>query len=313
MAHNIKSIREQFKANGVFYSDQRMAELLKSLVPSDAQEVYDPTCGDGGLLAVFPDAVRKYGQELDPAQAQVASGRLVNAEIASGDTLASPAFLGKRFRAIVANPPFSVKWSPPEHPEADPVFQDVPCLPPPGKADYAFLLHILHCLADDGTAAVVNFPGVCYRGQREGRLRQWMVERNYIDRVMQMESGFFVDTKIAPVILVLKKNRTKTSVLMRDNVAGIEREVTLEEIKANGYSLNVSSYVEPPQPEHPPVDPLAMELKARSSALKRIRAEISFSQLVAQMEGWSIDPFLDDIQDLVNEFRQSDARAVRIY
>ena len=304
MAHNIKNIRKQFRDKGVFYSDSRMAELLKSFMPEDANAVYDPTCGDGGLLAVFQDNVRKYGQELDPVQAEIASRRLVNSEIVSGDTLLNPAFIDMRFKAIVANPPFSVKWTPPADHLSDPIFRDAPCLPPPGKADYAFLLHILHCLADDGVAAVVNFPGICYRGQREGKLRQWMIESNVIDQVIQMESGFFVDTNIATVILILKKNRTGTSILMRDNVHDIQREVSLEEIKENGYSLNVSSYVQPPQPERPPIDPLALERKAQESAVKRIRAEIKFSLMVARMEGWSIEPFLDAIHDVINEFRQ---------
>lgn len=304
MAHNIKSIREQFKANGVFYSDARMAELLKSLVSDDIEEVYDPTCGDGGLLAVFPDNVRKYGQELDPAQAAEAATRLINAEVVSGDTLTNPVFINKRFRAIVANPPFSVKWSPPADQTTNPIFRDAPCLPPPGKADFAFLLHILHCLADDGVAAVVNFPGICYRGQREGVLRKWMIERNFIETVIYMEGGYFIDTKIATVILVLKKNRKKTSIIFRDNALNLEREVEYDEIKQNDFSLSVSSYIQPPEPERPPVDILALENRARDAAIKRVRAEINFSLTVAEIEGWSIEPFLDDLHRVINEFRQ---------
>ncbi|MBD5171871.1 MAG: N-6 DNA methylase [Bacteroidales bacterium] len=304
MAHNIKSIREQFKANGVFYSDQRMAELLKSLVPSDVTEVYDPTCGDGGLLSVFSDDVKKYGQELDPTQVDVARERLVNAEIVSGDTLKSPAFIEKRFKAIVANPPFSIKWTPPDEPEDTPIFQGVPCLPPPAKADYAFLLHILHCLAGDGTAAVVNFPGVCYRGLREGKLRRWMIERNYVDQVILMEGGYFVDTKIATVILVLKKNRESTSIIFQDHLLGVEREVPIAEIIENDYTLNVSTYVQPPEQEKAAVDVVALEQRARAHALKQVRNEIKFSLMVAKMEGWSVEPFLNQLHDLVNEFRE---------
>lgn len=305
MAHNLKSIRQEFKANGVFYSDSALAGLLKSFMPPDATEVYDPTCGDGALLSVFGDSVRKYGQELNPLQAAIASEQLVNANIAVGDTLTAPAFADKRFRAIVANPPFSVKWAPDAVNPENPIFSGVPCLPPPSKADYAFLLHIIHCLADDGVAAVLNFPGICYRGQREGKIRQWFIENNFVDKVILIEGGHFVDTTIATVLLVLRKNRTSTSILMRDNALNIEREVLLSEIIANGYSLNVNSYVHPPQPERPPVDPFNLEVSARSAALKRIRAEIAFSKVVAEMEGWSIDGFLDAIQILINEFRQS--------
>ena len=303
MSHDLKSIRKQFKANGVFYSDDRMAELLKSLVPSDIGEVYDPTCGDGNLLAVFPDEVVKYGQELDPAQAAIASERLTNAVIASGDTLGAPAFADLRFKAIVSNYPFSVKWSPPANHKEDPVFAEAPCVPPPGRADYAFLLHILHCLDDEGTAAVVNFPGVCYRGQKERILRQWMIENRYIEKMILMEGGYFVDTKISTVIMVLRKNRAGTSILMRDNALDLEREVGIEEIRKNDYSLSISSYVSPPEPERPSIDPLALERKAQEGALQRIRTEINFSLMVAEMEGWSIEPFLDAIHDVINEFR----------
>lgn len=303
MGYDIKSIREEFKAKGVFYSDTAMAELLKNFMPADITEVYDPTCGDGALLSVFPDDVRKYGQELNPEQAKVAMERLVNAEIAAGDTLADPKFIDRRFRGIVANPPFSVKWTPPECPEEDPVFAEAPVIPPPGKADYAFLLHILHCLADDGIAAVVNFPGICYRGQREGKLRQWMIERNVIDRVILMEGGHFVDTKIATVILVLRKNRTEDYIFMRDNACNLEREVSIAEIAENNFSLNVGSYIVPPEPIKPKVNPFDLESRARQSALKRLRAELNFSLMVAQIEGWSIEPFLDSIQDIINEFR----------
>lgn len=303
MGYDIKSIREEFKAKGVFYSDTAMAELLKNFMPADITEVYDPTCGDGALLSVFPDDVRKYGQELNPEQAKVAMERLVNAEIAAGDTLADPKFIDRRFRGIVANPPFSVKWAPPECPEEDPVFAEAPVIPPPGKADYAFLLHILHCLADDGIAAVVNFPGICYRGQREGKLRQWMIERNVIDRVILMEGGHFVDTKIATVILVLRKNRTEDYIFMRDNACNLEREVSIAEIAENDFSLNVGSYIVPPEPIKPKVNPFDLESRARQSALKRLRAELNFSLMVAQIEGWSIEPFLDSIQDIINEFR----------
>lgn len=303
MGHDVKSIRQQFRERGVFYSDERMARLLMGFMPDGLTEVYDPTCGDGGLLWVFGDEVRKYGQELDAEQAGVARGRLVNCEIAAGDTLMSPAFADRRFRGIVANPPFSVKWTAPAHPEADPVFRDAPCLPPPSKGDYAFLLHIIHCLADDGVAAVVNAPGVCYRGQREGRLRRWLIERNLIERVIQMESGYFVDTKLATVVIVFRKGRATTGIVMRDEATGIEREVSVDEIAANNYSLNVSAYVSAPEPERPAVNPVELESRGREAALKRMRAELEFSSMVAQFEGWSLTPMLDAVDELVREFR----------
>lgn len=303
MAHNLKSIRDDFKAKGVFYSDLALAELLKSFMPDDLTEVYDPTCGDGALLSVFADNVRKYGQELNPEQAKAAAERLVNSHIAVGDTLTDPKFINRRFKGIVANPPFSIKWGPPDDPKKNPVFAEAPVLPPPGKADYAFLLHILHCLTGDGIAAVINYPGICYRGQRERKLRQWMIERNLIDRVILMEGGHFVDTKIATVILVLRKNRDEDYIFIRDNALDLERKVSINEIAENDFSLNVGNYIQPPEPEKLKVCPFELENRARQSALKRIKAEIDFSLQVAQMEGWSIEPFLDAIHEIINEFR----------
>lgn len=113
--HNLKSIRKEFAAKGVFYTDSALANMLKDIITNNIEncdEVYDPTCGSGSLLSVFPDATFKFGQELDPGQAEVARHRLTNCEIATGDTLANPAFLGHKFRAIVANYPFSIKWQP---------------------------------------------------------------------------------------------------------------------------------------------------------------------------------------------------------
>ena len=97
MSYSVKSIRKQFAAHGVFYTDIKLAEILRDIVSAngDVIDVYDPTCGSGNLLSVFPDEVRKYGQELNPEQAEEARERLVNCEIVAGDTLPAPAFLGR--------------------------------------------------------------------------------------------------------------------------------------------------------------------------------------------------------------------------
>lgn len=187
MSYSVKSIRKQFAEKGVFYTDRKLAEMLRDIVSrtSVVTEVYDPTCGNGNLLAVFPDDVRKYGQELNAQQAEEARLRLVNCGIAAGDTLIAPAFADRRFRHIVANYPFSVRWEPKE----DHRWESAPCLPPPSKADYAFILHIIHMMDDDGIAAVLGFPGILYRGQREGKIRQWIVEKNLIESVTTIEAS----------------------------------------------------------------------------------------------------------------------------
>ena len=299
---SIKRVREEFKQRGVYYTDKALAELLKSYMPADAQEVYDPTCGGGALLAVFADKVTKYGQEIDYDSAYHTADLLTNCEIATGDTLMSPAFIDKRFRAIVANPPFSTPWDP-DLAEGDERFKDAPCSAPRSKADYAFMLHCLYMLDDDGVAAILEFPGVLYRGGREGKIRQWLVEQNVVDRVVYVPGGHFEDTKIATCVIVLRKGRTEDYITMENMETGLMRDVPIKKIAENGYTLNVQTYVQEPKLEREPVDVAALESKARAGALKRIEAEIKFSLAVSELEGWSIEPFLDEIVALANRYR----------
>lgn len=300
---SIKALRGEFKEHGVFYTDSRLAMLLKSLVPQDVTEVYDPTCGGGALLSVWGDDVRKYGQELNIDQARLTADTLVNCDIVGGDTLMEPAFGDRRFRAIVANPPFSVKWNPEAVSPDDPRFADAPCLPPPSKADYAFLLHILHHLADDGVAACLEFPGILYRGQREGRIRQWMVERNYVDKVLHIPGGHFEDTTIATCILVLRKDRTEQTIRFVDTENDIEADIPIDDVRVNGYNLSVSAYVQKPEPTRPEVDVRRMELDAQEQTIDKLRRDIEFSIAVAKIEGWDLDRiFIRRLKALVSEY-----------
>lgn len=303
MSHSIKSIRKQFKAQGVFYSDSAIARKLKSYLPDDVKEVYDPTSGGGELLAAFGDDVRKYGQELDPGQAESSRQRLKNAEIAEGDTLVNPAFIDRRFMAITANPPFSIAWDH-ERAKNSVIFNDAPCVPPPSKADYAFILHCLHCLHEDGTAAILEFPGILYRGQREGKIREWLVRENYVDAIEHIPGGHFEDTKVETIIIVLKKNRKQTSVRFRDDRHDIERDVPFEEIEANGFNLSVNSYILPPQPEKPPFDPIATELAARGQVLRNLEAQLKFSTMAVELHEMLGLPPLPPISDFIRDIRR---------
>ena len=237
--HSVKAVREQFKNNGVFYTPPELAEMMKSFLPQDIDEIYDPTCGNGNLLSAFGDNVKKYGQDIDYEQIEQARERLVNFTGISGDTLKEPAFRGRKFKNIIANPPFSIKWDG----KSDERFEAAPCLPPNGKADYAFILHCLHYLSEDGTAVIMNFPGILYRGQREGKIRQWLIEQNYIDSVIHIPPNKFEDTSIATCILVLKKQRNTTDVLFINQEIDKTRRVQYKEIVDNGYNLSVSLYV----------------------------------------------------------------------
>lgn len=300
MGYDVKSIRKSFAERGIFYTDSRLADILKGLITIDYDEVYDPTCGDGALLAVFPDNVRKYGQEIDPVQLAVASERLANFHGVAGDTLVSPGFADRKFRAIVANPPFSVKWKPDP---SDERFSEAPALAPPSKADYAFMLHVLHYLAPGGQAVVLSFPGVLYRGNSEGRIRRWLVEQNVIAKVISVEGGYFVDTKIQTAIVMLDKGKRTTDIVFAE-LGGRERTVPLSEIEDNDFNLSVSCYLPPEEPELPPVDALDMEMKARADCVRRIRQELENSQLICELEGWNIRPFIDSIKKTVRNFER---------
>src|SRR5574344_2114899 len=212
--YNIKSIKEEFKAKGIFYTTNELALLIKSFVDIETDEVYDPTCGNGSLLSVFDDDVKKYGQEINNHQLEEAKNKLKNFYGYCGDTLKDPAFNDKKFKCIVANPPFSIAWEPPilNGVFTDDRFRLAPALPQKSKADYAFILHILHYLANDGIAVVLNFPGILYRGNSEGKIRKWIVEQNYIDKVVLIPGKTVVDTTIETALIVFRKNNTTTDI-----------------------------------------------------------------------------------------------------
>lgn len=302
MAHNLKSIRQEFKANGVFYTDERLAQIMKSYIGGEPSEVYDPTCGDGALLSTFGDEVRKFGQELDGEQLDVARARLVNFEGVCGDTLQAPAFAGRKFACIMANPPFSTKW---EQRKGDERFADAPALPPPSRADYAFLLHVLHYLAPDGVAVVLNAPGILYRGNAEGKIRRWLIEQNVIDRVVFIPGGYFVDTKIPTALLVLRKDRTPrgvTSIAYEDRSTGREISITPEEIAANDYCL--SNLMPQEEEVRPVVDPRELEQAATRSAVDGLRSRLDLAQVVSELEGVDfLSPLVARFDAVLSEYR----------
>lgn len=293
---SIKNIRQEFKDNGVFYTPPELAEKLKSYVEFEPMSVYDPTCGAGNLLRVFPDNVEKYGQELDEEQLRLID--IPNFTGHAGDTLVDDGFSGMLFDCIVANPPFSVKWDP-EKAKDDVRFHNIPVLPPPSKADWAFMIHILSHLSDDGAAVVLGFPGILYRGQREGIVRRWFVENNYIDRVVNIQGNTFEDTSISTCIIVMKKNRTTTDVFFED---GDRTEtVSYQTIEENDFNLSINTYM-PYEAEKEDIDPSVLENEARRSFLERLRKELDFDKIVCEMEGISMQPFINAIKAVIREY-----------
>lgn len=297
----VKSIRKKFAEHGVFYTDEKLARMLRDIVAAygSVTEVYDPTCGNGNLLNVFPDEVCKYGQELDPTQAEEARRRLVNCEIVAGDTLLNPAFSDRKFKHIVANYPFSVKWEP----RPDARWDDAPCLPPPSRADYAFIMHIIHMMADNGVAAVLGFPGILYRGQREGKIRQWIVERNLVESVTSIEGGYFEDTKIATAIVVFSKGKTDHNIRFADHESGKEYVASIEEVRSNDFNLSPNNYI-PSEDQKIEIDPVAKEKEARAGVLKQLECQLRFSKAAIEIHTMLGLPPLPPISEFVTDIRQ---------
>lgn len=214
------------KSGGEFFTPQEVGELLARIVIQDktsVNKVYDPACGSGGLLLKFAKILGKenvkqgfYGQEINLTTYNLARINMFlhninynNFNIARGDTLTHPEHWDDEpFDAIVSNPPYSIRWAGKENPLLinDERFAPAGVLAPASKADLAFTMHMLSWLSEKGTAAIVEFPGVLYRGGAEQKIRKYMIDNNFVDTVIQLPSDLFFGTSIATCILVLKKN-----------------------------------------------------------------------------------------------------------
>ncbi len=301
MSYNIKNIRNEFKEKGIFYTQPKLAEYMKSLIDIEITDVYDPTCGDGSLLSCFNKDLPKFGQEINESQLLVAKENLSNFTGVCADTLKSPAFLDKKFSCIIANPPFSISWLPPTGLFKDERFSNVPILPPKSKADYAFLLHIIYMLAENGIAIVLNFPGILYRGNSEGAIRKWFIENNYIDKVIHIPNKQFIDTSIATCVLILRKNKISTDIEFIDNELEISRIVNLQEIVSNDYNLSINTYVQKKE-NKPLINPIALNSKARLQMLEKLKKDIEFDKMVCSFEGYNFKEYLDSLKQVIESF-----------
>ena len=282
------------KSGGEFFTPQEVSELLARITvigKTSVNKVYDPACGSGSLLLKFAKVLGKenvrqgfFGQEINLTTYNLARINMflhdINYEkfdLAHGDTLIDPAHWDDEpFEAIVSNPPYSTKWEGDANPLLinDPRYAPAGVLAPKSKADLAFTMHMLSWLAVNGTAAIVEFPGVLYRDGAERKIRQYLIDNNYVDAVIQLPPDLFFGTTIATCVIVLKKSKQDNAILFIDasaeftrvgnknklmpehqqRVLGavIAREdrdhfaklVAFEDVKANHYNLSVSSYVE---------------------------------------------------------------------
>ena len=282
------------KSGGEFFTPADVSELLTRLGTvgkTEINKVYDPACGSGSLLlkaekVLGHDAIRNgfFGQEINITTYNLCRINMFlhdvefdKFNIACEDTLTAPAHWDDEpFELIVSNPPYSIKWAGDENPLLinDPRFAPAGVLAPKSKADMAFIMHALSWLAPNGTAAIVCFPGIMYRGGAEQKIRKYLIDNNFIDCVIQLPANLFFGTSIATCIMMLKKNKPDNSTLFIDasgecikvtnnnkltpkNIDRIvetfaqRREEThfshvasYDEIAGNGYNLSVSTYVE---------------------------------------------------------------------
>lgn len=231
------------KSGGEFFTPQEVSELLARITvvgKTEVNKVYDPACGSGSLLLKFAKVLGKenvrngfYGQEINITTHNLCRINMflhdINYEqfdIAHGNTLTEPKHWDDEpFEAIVSNPPYSIKWDGDANPILinDERFTPAGILAPKSKADLAFVMHTLSWLATNGTAAIVCFPGVMYRGGAEQKIRQYLIDNNFIDAVIQLPPDLFFGTTIATCILVLKKNKVNNKTLFIDATAEFVR------------------------------------------------------------------------------------------
>ena len=231
------------KSGGEFFTPQEVSELLACLTTVGKREVnkvYDPACGSGSLLLKFAKILGKenvrigfFGQEINLTTYNLCRINMFlhdinynHFDIAHGDTLTDPKHWDDEpFDAIVSNPPYSIKWEGDSNTLLinDPRFSPAGVLAPKSKADLAFSMHMLSWLSTIGTAAIVEFPGVLYRGGAERKIRKYLVDNNYIDTVIQLPPDLFFGTTIATCIIVLKKSKKDNKTLFIDASAEFVR------------------------------------------------------------------------------------------
>lgn len=299
------------KKAGEFYTPQQVSKILAKIVTTGKKRiktVYDPTCGSGSLLlrvSKEAEVSEFFGQELNRTTYNLARMNMIlhdvhfsKFDIKQEDTLVEPQHFEQRFEAIVANPPFSAIWKGKDNPlnETDERFSQYGKLAPTSKADFAFVQHMIHQLADNGTMACVLPHGVLFRGSAEGTIREYIIDKqNYLDAVIGLPANIFYGTSIPTCILVLSKCRVNSdnilfidasndfekvgnqNKLTEQNIDKIidtyqERKTIdkysyvakIDEVKENDYNLNIPRYVDTFEEEE------QIDLKAVSKELRKV-------------------------------------------
>ena len=322
------------KSGGEYFTPQEVSRLLTMIGlggRTKVNKVYDPACGSGSLLLqsakiLGDDGVKigYFGQEINITTYNLCRINMFlhdigyeKFDIAHGDTLINPLHWDDEpFDLIVSNPPYSIKWEGDGNPVLinDERFSPAGVLAPKSKADLAFVMHSLSWLSAEGTAAIVCFPGVFYRGGAEQKIRKYLIDNNFVDAVIQMPENLFYGTSIATCLLILKRNRSDNRVAFIDaskeckkvtNANKLEEEhiqhifdfymnrqdvdytvkmVDSDAIAAENYNLSVSTYVEK-QDTREKVDivKLNAEIKEIVAREETLRKEID--AIIAEIEG----------------------------
>jgi len=321
------------KSGGEFYTPQEVSELLTKLAivgKKSVNKVYDPACGSGSLLLKASKILGKenvrngfFGQEINITTYNLCRINMFlhdigydKFDIACEDTLTNPQHWDDEpFEVIVSNPPYSIKWAGDENPLLinDPRYSPAGVLAPKSKADFAFIMHSLSWLATNGTASIVCFPGILYRGGTEQKIRKYLINNNFVDCIIQLPGNLFFGTSIATCIMVLKKNKKDNSTLFIDatkecmkvtnnnkltdeNIDNIvkvfaDRQdkdyvakiVSNKEIEENYYNLSVSTYVEQEDTrEKVDIKKLNREIEEIVAREQVLRDEIS--KIIAEIE-----------------------------
>lgn len=321
------------KSGGEFYTPQEVSELLTKLAivgKTSVNKVYDPACGSGSLLLKSAKILGKenvrngfYGQEINLTTYNLCRINMFlhdigydKFDIACEDTLISPQHWDDEpFEVIVSNPPYSIKWAGDDNAVLinDPRYSPAGVLAPKSKADFAFIMHSLSWLATNGTAAIVCFPGILYRGGAEQKIRKYLIDNNFVDCIIQLPDNLFFGTSIATCIMVLKKGKkdnntmfidaTKECVKVTNNnkltdsnidkivkifeerkdKEYISKVVSNKEIEENEYNLSVSTYVEQKDTrEIIDIEVLNKEIKEIVARENVLREEID--KIIAEIE-----------------------------
>ena len=258
------------KSGGEFFTPQEVSELLAEIATvgkKEVNKVYDPACGSGSLLLKFARILGKekvrigfFGQEINLTTYNLCRINMFlhdinynHFDIAHGNTLTDPKHWDDEpFDAIVSNPPYSTKWEGKDNPLLinDPRFSPAGVLAPKSKADLAFTMHMLAWLSTIGTAAIVEFPGVLYRGGAERKIRKYLIENNYIDTVVQLPPDLFFGTTIATCVIVLKKSKKDNKTLFIDASAEFVRGGNKNKLSDENRAKILKAFIQRKDIEH---------------------------------------------------------------